>query len=697
MKKSSIFSQLIFLTFIFLNTSYSTAGLLGDVDNDGTIGLTEATNALQISAGIRSAIETSYGVIWKGQWQVEHLYKKYDAVHYEGSSYVCLQEHRSTSSNELANTSIWNVLSLKGDKGDEGPQGETGMTGATGPQGSQGPKGDTGEQGPKGDTGATGPQGPQGETGMTGATGPQGSQGPKGDTGEQGPKGDTGATGPQGPQGETGMTGATGPQGSQGPKGDTGEQGPKGDTGATGPQGPQGETGMTGATGPQGSQGPKGDTGEQGPKGDTGATGPQGPQGETGMTGATGPQGPKGDMGVAGPTGATGPQGPQGPKGNTGATGPQGLQGSKGDTGPQGPKGETGLSPAHEWDGSLLRFQNADGTWGEFSDLSSSSNYIELDSTTFSTATIEDNQTVIIKGYSYIYIETVNTTLNHHNLTIIGGNFRSSTGDGSIKIGNNVKFYNIDLDNVSVVSSYVSWNAKSEDRSPLFYQSEFTGDISLPGASTLIRCYLEQASIPNQLRKVAESTLRTSTISKVLTISNCFIGNCTINNVDIMKFNTAGGSTFFMNGENGTVSYTNDHILPKQNLVIIGNRFHECHFEINTNGHLVSVSNNYFQDAINNEAAIKTVGRIGGGLIISNNRFSDFPPYRNTKAIHLKGSDAGTMDTISMICGNTFEYVNDVISVERYPLFKFSDNFVRGSTLTLPTHSGVFQSDNVEY
>jgi hypothetical protein len=32
-------------------------------------------------------------------------------------------------------------------------------------------------------------------------------------------------------------------------------------------------------------------------------------------------------------------------------------------------RGETGSTPEHEWDGTKLRFQHADGTWGEWVDL----------------------------------------------------------------------------------------------------------------------------------------------------------------------------------------------------------------------------------------------------------------------------------------------------------------------------------------
>ena len=242
----------------------------------------------------------------QGTWSSTQAYEVFDAVEYQGSTYVAIQAS-SAGTVPSAQASVWQLIAEKGDTGTAGatgatgPQGATGATGATGPQGPQGATGPQGADGDEGPAGPTGPQGPQGLTGATGATGATGDEGPTGPTGPQGAAGPTGATGPQGPQGDDGPTGATGPQG------------PQGNTGATGPQGPQGNAGADGADGAEGPQGP------QGPTGNTGATG---------ATGATGPQGPVGPQGDDGPAGPTGPQGPQGPTGATGNTGPAGADGS---------------------------------------------------------------------------------------------------------------------------------------------------------------------------------------------------------------------------------------------------------------------------------------------------------------------------------------------------------------------------------
>ena len=53
-------------------------------------------------------------------------------------------------------------------------------------------------------------------------------------------------------------------------------------------------------------------------------------------------------------------EGPRGPTGAEGAIGPQGEQGEQ---------GEKGDIPPHEWNGTHLRFQNPDGSWGEYTDI----------------------------------------------------------------------------------------------------------------------------------------------------------------------------------------------------------------------------------------------------------------------------------------------------------------------------------------
>lgn len=60
--------------------------------------------------------------------------------------------------------------------------------------------------------------------------------------------------------------------------------------------------------------------------------------------------------------------GPKGDKGDTGQAGVVGQSGRDGIDG-IGIQGRPGAIPAHKWDGTRLRFQNSDGTWGKYVDL----------------------------------------------------------------------------------------------------------------------------------------------------------------------------------------------------------------------------------------------------------------------------------------------------------------------------------------
>lgn len=61
--------------------------------------------------------------------------------------------------------------------------------------------------------------------------------------------------------------------------------------------------------------------------------------------------------------GPMGPQGEVGPEGPQGELGPQGFDGLQGEMGPSGP------IPAHEWQGTHLRFENPDGQMGDWVNL----------------------------------------------------------------------------------------------------------------------------------------------------------------------------------------------------------------------------------------------------------------------------------------------------------------------------------------
>ena len=101
----------------------------------------------------------------------------------------------------------------------------------------------------------------------------------------------------------------------------------------------------------------RGRDGRDGQDGPQGKRGPEGPRGEAGIQGPAGPRGLPGDKGDLGPIGVPGKDGRPGPIGK------QGIQG------PPGPRGEIGPMPSHQWDGTALRFERPDGTWGDYVDL----------------------------------------------------------------------------------------------------------------------------------------------------------------------------------------------------------------------------------------------------------------------------------------------------------------------------------------
>lgn len=92
-----------------------------------------------------------------------------------------------------------------------------------------------------------------------------------------------------------------------------------------------------------------------------------------------GEKGEKGDPGTNGMNGINGTNGQNGKssyeiwleQGNSGTQAQfiASLKGAKGDTGQQGIKGDRGNSPSHQWNGTSLRFQNSDGSWGAYVDL----------------------------------------------------------------------------------------------------------------------------------------------------------------------------------------------------------------------------------------------------------------------------------------------------------------------------------------
>jgi hypothetical protein len=228
-------------------------------------------------------------------------------------------------------------------------------------------------RGPKGEKGDPGEKGEKGEKGDPGEKGEKGDKGDPGEKGEKGDKGDPPAHEWQGaalrfenPDGSWGQFVDL-----RGEKGDRGEKGEKGDQGEKGEKGDQGEKGEKGEKGDQGEKGEKGDKGDPGEKGEKGDKGDKGdPPAHEWQGTALSFENPDGSWGqLVDLRGEKGDQGEKGEKGEKGDPGEKGEKGDKGDPGEKGEKGDKGDPPAHEWQGTTLRFENPDGSWGQFVNL----------------------------------------------------------------------------------------------------------------------------------------------------------------------------------------------------------------------------------------------------------------------------------------------------------------------------------------
>jgi microcystin-dependent protein len=140
------------------------AGVSGDINLDGQVGLEEAVFALQVAAGLYPDISSTCDLAGRGTWSAGESYLACDVVLFNGDTYAAVQTHQSTAESELSDPSFWTLLTLQGEMGPQGPQGEQGSQGVAGPGGPQGPQG---IQGLQGEPGPAGPQGPQGEPGPT--------------------------------------------------------------------------------------------------------------------------------------------------------------------------------------------------------------------------------------------------------------------------------------------------------------------------------------------------------------------------------------------------------------------------------------------------------------------------------------------------------------------------------------------------
>jgi hypothetical protein len=102
-----------------LLSPHAGAGILGDIDNDGDIGLAEAVNALQIASRVRTSSDASYIIVWKGPWTAGQNYQPYDVVQSGGSSYLCKEAHLSDGPSQPP-SARWDLMAQKGADGTDG-------------------------------------------------------------------------------------------------------------------------------------------------------------------------------------------------------------------------------------------------------------------------------------------------------------------------------------------------------------------------------------------------------------------------------------------------------------------------------------------------------------------------------------------------------------------------------------------------
>jgi hypothetical protein len=139
MKKVIAFTVFIFISIWSVETL--NAGIVGDINNDGSIDLTEAIYAVQVASGVYPSLNFSCLLVGKGNWDSGENYNPCDVVEYNGLNYACIQSAAGVNDSP-DNPAYWTLLTI------EGPQGAAGV------QGLKGDKGDTGAAGADGADGA---------------------------------------------------------------------------------------------------------------------------------------------------------------------------------------------------------------------------------------------------------------------------------------------------------------------------------------------------------------------------------------------------------------------------------------------------------------------------------------------------------------------------------------------------------------
>jgi len=101
---------LAIITFTVKNLPESDSELeLGNVRIMSTTGVFQPYN----TANSSTITYDGYMLDWKGTWKSGREYRRYDAVQYNGTSYICLQDHISSESEVPAlATDLWNYFTF---------------------------------------------------------------------------------------------------------------------------------------------------------------------------------------------------------------------------------------------------------------------------------------------------------------------------------------------------------------------------------------------------------------------------------------------------------------------------------------------------------------------------------------------------------------------------------------------------------
>lgn len=88
----------------------------------GTLVLTATTIRAEkvVVIPLMGATNNGASIAWAGEWQDDFQYVIGDGMQFNGSSYICIKDHLSSSSNVPPNAKYWSLMAKKGDTGEQG-------------------------------------------------------------------------------------------------------------------------------------------------------------------------------------------------------------------------------------------------------------------------------------------------------------------------------------------------------------------------------------------------------------------------------------------------------------------------------------------------------------------------------------------------------------------------------------------------